>query len=202
MSKVEEKRFRISDCGFPISAFFFAKDFRSIQKIQLMKKFIRDYVEFNVWANERICAAVSALTDEQLNQQMKSSFPTIRETLLHIWDAQDIWMERFDGRSPTAWPPEKFNGTAEELTSGLINSSKALLKKVKGYNKKELKEKVSYTTLKGNSGISPVFEMFAHVVNHGTYHRGQLVTMMRDVGVIEIPATDLIAFFRDKANSK
>ena len=165
-----------------------------------MKKFIRQYAAFNVWANERISGAIDKLTDEQFNQPLKSSFPTIRETLIHVLQAQDIWLERFKGTSPTSWP--EFTGTKDELIMGLLKSSKAVEEKAKGYNKKKLKEEVHYTTLKGISGESEIYQMLAHVINHGTYHRGQLVTMLRNVGVTEIPATDLIAFFRGSAAKK
>ena len=161
-----------------------------------MKKFLYDYVAFNTWANNRMCDAAAKLTEEQLTQEMKSSFPSIRATMLHIMEAQDIWLERFDGHSPSSWPT--FTGTSADLIEGLRKSSKALEAKVKSYDKKGLKKEVSYITLKGIAGNSQVYQMFAHVANHGTYHRGQLITMFRTVGVSELPATDLIAFFREK----
>lgn len=165
-----------------------------------MKKFICDYVSFNAWATNIICNVVETLSDEQFNREVKSSFPSIRETLLHVRDSQDIWLKRFDGISPKEWP--SFNGTREELTAALRKSCDALEEKVFSYDKKQLKQEVAYTTLKGISGNSPRYQMFAHVVNHGTYHRGQLVTMFREVGVTEIPGTDLITFFREQVSVK
>jgi uncharacterized damage-inducible protein DinB len=162
-----------------------------------MKKFIRDYTDFNLWANERMGRVIVSLSEEQMNMPMKSSFPTIRETILHIWSAQDIWLERFDGVSPTSWPMAGFLGSKEELVDKWIESSIKLKEKVRNYSKSDLKKEVAYTTLKGISGKSTVFEMFAHVCNHGTYHRGQLITMFRVAGLTEAPATDIIAFFRE-----
>lgn len=162
-----------------------------------MKKFIRDYAAFNVWANNKLCDVVNTLSDEQFNMEMKSSFPTIKETIQHIMDTQDIWMERFEGRSPTSWPSGNFQ-YKKELTEALRNSSKKLEEKARQYSKKKLKDEIAYTTLKGISGNSAAIEMFAHVMNHGTYHRGQLITMLRMAGITELPATDLIAYFREK----
>ncbi|MGB3075794.1 MAG: DinB family protein, partial [Chitinophagales bacterium] len=99
---------------------------------------------------------------------------------------------------PSTWPKVPFAGTKEELTAGLMASSKALEAKAISYDKKQLNQEVSYKTLKGITGISPVYQILMHVSNHGTYHRGQLVTMLREAGKTEIPATDLIAFYREK----
>lgn len=170
-----------------------------ISRIILMKKLIRNYVSFNAWANERICSEVMMLKEDELQQEIKSSFRNIRETLLHIWDAQEIWMERFDGTSPARWPSASFKGNRDDLIDGLMASSQALESKVHGYSKLQLKAKVSYTTMKGNNGNSPLYQMLMHVVNHGTYHRGQLVTMLRELGKTEIPATDLMAFYREQS---
>lgn len=164
-----------------------------------MKKLVREYATFNTWANDRICSEIILLTNEELHQEMKSSFKSIRETVLHIWDAQDIWLERFEGTSPTKWPSASFNGSKIELIDGLMASSEALEAKAFEYGKQQLKKKVNYTTMKGISGTSPLYQMLLHVVNHGTYHRGQLVTMLREAGKTEIPATDLIAFYRERS---
>ncbi|MBA3648219.1 MAG: DinB family protein [Chitinophagales bacterium] len=162
-----------------------------------MKKFIKEYVAYNFWANKRLCDIIDALNDEQLNKEMVSSFPTIKKMLLHIWDAQDIWMERFDGLSPATWPSSDFNGSKKDLIAGVLKSSELLNQKVLNYSKKDLKQEVAYTTMKGNSGKSPVYEMLAHVVNHGSYHRGQLISMLRAAGITDLPATDLIAYLRE-----
>lgn len=163
-----------------------------------MKRIIRDYTAFNTWANNRICREIATLSEEQFLREMNSSFRNIRQTVIHIWDAQDIWLERFEGTSPSSWPSASFDGDKNDLLEELIYSSEQLQRKAASYGKKELKKKVAYTTMKGNNGNSPVYQMFLHVVNHGTYHRGQLVSMLREVGRTEIPPTDLIAFFREQ----
>lgn len=158
---------------------------------------VRDYVAFNTWANEKICKEIVLLTDEQLSMEIISSFKSIRETLLHSWFAQDIWLERLHGNSPAKWHAVAFEGTKDELIAGLTDSSKRLEEKAFAYSKHQLKQEVSYKTLKGIEGKSAVYQVIMHVVNHGTYHRGQLVTMLRQTGKSEIPATDLIAFYRE-----
>ena len=162
-----------------------------------MKKMLQEYIAFNTWANEKICQQINLLSDEQLSIEIVSSFKSIRETLLHIWFAQDIWLERLHGNSPVKWPSRAFEGTKEELIAGLITSSRKLEEKAFTYSKQKLKQQVSYKTLKGLEGQSSVYQVLMHVANHGTYHRGQLVTMLRQAGSTSIPATDLIAFYRE-----
>jgi uncharacterized damage-inducible protein DinB len=72
---------------------------------------------------------------------------------------------------------------------------------VRRYSEEELQAGVNYTTMKGNSGNAPRYQMFMHVINHGTYHRGQLITMLRLVGLSELPASDLIAYYREVKDS-
>jgi uncharacterized damage-inducible protein DinB len=166
-----------------------------------MKHIIIEYASFNFWANDRVCKVISTLTEHQFIQELESSFPSIRHTLLHIWDAQDIWLERFNGTSPQTWPSASFKGTKDELIVRTLNSSAQIIEKVKRYSEEELQTGVNYTTMKGNSGNAPRYQMFMHVVNHGTYHRGQLITMLRLVGIAELPATDLIAYYREVNDS-
>ena len=54
-----------------------------------------------------------------------------------------------------------------------------------------------YTTKKELIKL-PVYQMLLHVFNHGTYHRGQLVTILRELGVEKIPQTDFIVWSRKK----
>ncbi len=148
-----------------------------------------------------VCKVISTLTEHQFIQELESSFPSIRHTLLHIWDAQDIWLERLNGRSPQTWPSASFKGTKDELIGRTLNSSTLIIEKVRRYSEEELQAGVNYTTMKGNSGNAPRYQMFMHVINHGTYHRGQLITMLRLVGLSELPASDLIAYYREVKDS-
>ncbi len=163
-----------------------------------MKKFILEYTAFNVWANERICSVAEKLSNEEMNQEIISSFPSIKKTLLHIWDAQLIWLKRLQGISLDAFPSQSFTGTNTELITGIIETSKQLHELAESFDDATLESVRKYATLKGGIVTSATYQVLAHVVNHGTYHRGQLITMLRQCGVTEIPQLDLIYFYRDK----
>lgn len=161
-----------------------------------MKKFITEYAAYNLWANEHICTVVSVLSDEQFNQVMESSFATIRETMLHVWGAQELWARRIEGVSPTAMPTDGFQGSKQEVIDGLLSASRKMVALAEAADEETLTEVKKYATLKGGIVTSSLYQVFAHVFNHSTYHRGQLVTMFRQAGVIQIPATDLIFYYR------
>ncbi len=163
-----------------------------------MKKFIREYAAYNLWANEKICSVISSLNDEQLSREIVSSFPSIKKTLLHVWGAQVIWIRRLEGVSTATFPTQDFTGTKEEMFEGMISSSAKLKEMTDGFTKGDLKEVKKYSTLKGGIVTSARYQVLAHVFNHSTYHRGQLVTMLRQTGVSELATMDLIFFYRQQ----
>jgi len=162
-----------------------------------MKKFILEYAAYNVWANETICSVISTLTDEQFEKEIVSSFSSIRKTVLHLWDAHLVWINRLEGVSLKAFPSESFLGTNEEIITGLISSSKKLKDLTESYDEDALQSIKKYATFKGGIVTSSLYQVLAHVFNHSTYHRGQLVTMLRQLGIMDIPKTDLIFFYRE-----
>jgi len=163
-----------------------------------MKYFIREYAAFNLWANQRMCSSIEKLSDEQLNREIISSFPSIQKTILHVWDTQVIWISRLEGVSLKEFPSVHFEGTRKDAISGLLLTSQKLKELVHEFDEASLLEVREFTTMKGVHMKSALYEIFTHVFNHGSYHRGQLVTMLRQAGVTEIPGTDLISFYREK----
>lgn len=161
-----------------------------------MLQFIREYAAFNLWANQRICSVVEKMSDEQFNREVTSSFPSIRKTLLHVWGANEIWLKRIEGVSLKAMPTENFGGGKKDIIDGFIASSQKLKELSEQQNENSILVTIEYSTLKGESFTSPLYQILAHVCNHATYHRGQIVTMFRQVGLNEIPSTDLSFFYR------
>lgn len=161
-----------------------------------MKKLIGEYASYNVWANERICSVIASLSDEKFNREVVSSFSSIQKTMLHMWVAQLIWIKRLEGLSLSVVPSEEFHGTRDDIVNGIISTSEILEEIAGSFSKEDLKSFRKYTTLKSGDFVSSQYEMLVHVFNHSTYHRGQLVTMLRQLGVTELPQTDLIFYYR------
>jgi uncharacterized damage-inducible protein DinB len=125
----------------------------------------------------------------------------VRKTLLHMLGAQQLWLMRLSGTSPTQIPSFQFNNSGELISSWLSNC-KELFEKGCSFTKEELKKKKEYTTFTSGRYSSRFYEMIMTVVNHGTYHRGQLVTMLRALGIEEIPQTDFIFYTRERQSAK
>ena len=161
---------------------------------------MRVLYDYNSWANYRSLDAASSLTPEKFVQPMGSSFGSVRDTLAHIYGAEWIWLERFQGRSPSSLPETtQFNDMAS-LRERWNELETRLLAFVNGLNQSDLERMFEYKTLKFGAYRNPLWESMQHVVNHGTYHRGQVTTLLRQLGAQPI-ATDLMHFYRERATA-
>jgi len=151
---------------------------------------------YNLWANEQFGAYFGASPVPLVTQVVPSSFPSIEQTLMHIWDAQDIWYRRLQGESPMAFANHAAQGLFTEVITGLVNSSARLVSLAESLTAETLDEEISYNTLSSGPQTSKRFEILLHVCNHSMYHRGQCITMARSLGMIDPPSTDLIRFLR------
>jgi uncharacterized damage-inducible protein DinB len=148
---------------------------------------------YNRWANARTIDAAAALTEEEYERVLGGSFPSARETLAHIYAAEWIWLERWQGRSPRGLPAAQevpTLATLREKWKAVEDGQESLLA---GLSEARLAEVVSYVNVKGETWAYPLGEMLVHVVNHSTYHRGQVVTMLRQLGKSARP-TDYLVF--------
>jgi uncharacterized damage-inducible protein DinB len=159
---------------------------------------VRVLYEYNAWANHRALDAASALSNEQFVKPMGSSFGSVRDTLAHICGAEWIWLERFQGRSPASLPDVLECGDLASFRAKWSEQEKRLLRFVNGLTQEEMNRVFEYKTLKFGVYKNPLWESLQHVVNHGTYHRGQVTTLLRQHGAQPM-ATDLMHFYRERA---
>ena len=153
--------------------------------------------DYNAWANRRALDAAAALTNEQFLKPMGSSFASVRDTLAHICGAEWIWLERFQGRSPASLPDTAFTDVAG-LREKWAEQEARLLAFVGKLKQEDLDRVMEYKTLKFGVYRNPLWQSMQHLVNHGTYHRGQVTTLLRQHGAQPI-LTDLMHFYRERA---
>lgn len=152
---------------------------------------------YNAWANRRIVGALQALDNARLDAELRSSFPSLRKTVTHLRAAERVWMDRLALVESPVWLGGDFGPSFPELCVQWLAVSDELARFAeKQYNDKALLHVVEYRDLKKALHKTPVFAVLQHVFNHSTYHRGQLVTMMRATGSTKIPGTDLMLFVR------
>ncbi|HSJ13022.1 MAG TPA: DinB family protein [Longimicrobiales bacterium] len=158
---------------------------------------LRELYGFNRWANERLLEAVVTLTEAQLERDLGSSFPSIRDTLVHIMSAEWVWLQRWRGASPDAMPAEWTSLALPGIRDAWGALDQDLQAFLSGLQDSDLDRVISYRNLAGEPFASGLGRMLRHVVNHSTYHRGQVTTMLRQLGAAA-PATDLIVYYRSE----
>jgi uncharacterized damage-inducible protein DinB len=161
-----------------------------------MLQLLKDYAAYNAWANQTLADAILEMDEHTHQQIVKSSFPNLYATILHMWDAESIWWQRMEGHAQLLIPSREFNPAMKEAINGLLNQSREWSNWMNRVTEEQLQKEFSYKNLKGEAFTSGVWQVVHHIFNHGTYHRGQLVTMMRELGVTEIPSTDFILWCR------
>lgn len=162
-----------------------------------MKELLLQYARFNIWANKRMTDVMLSLDEAVTDQQINSSFPSIRQTVYHTWGAEDIWLQRLELTEQASWAPSGFTGSFATACQKWMQVSEGLAAFTeRQFDDKAFSHVFQYYSLKKESFKNPVSGALMHAFNHSTYHRGQLVTMLRQVGVTKIPETDLIAFIR------
>lgn len=154
------------------------------------------YVDYNLWANKRIIDILSKEADELIEQEIVSSFPSIKMTLLHIWGAEYIWLSRLNGNSPKEFPSLDLNANTTELYKGFLEVSTAFLNFVQSKDIDFLISTIEYSNLAGQTFNTPANEIIQHCMNHSTFHRGQIITFCRQLGINKLKPTDFIAYSR------
>lgn len=161
---------------------------------------IRDLVEFDSWANQRMVEACSGLTQAQLRQEVPSSFPSVLATLQHMLGAEAVWLRRWRGTSPPGWPAELQPETIELVRDRWAELARDRQEWLAGVSEDELRRDFAYVNLRGEPWSHPLVQQIQHMVNHSTYHRGQIVTMLHQLGAPGF-GTDLITFYRSRTGT-
>lgn len=161
-----------------------------------LKELTKKYGKYNLWANTSLAEVLNTLPEDQFITEQKSSFRTIKETVKHMYDAETIWFKRLNGVSLTDWPSKGIKCTGTEAVRMLLDASLGLEKLAGGMDESQLASKCSYLSLDGKESEMNVYDILQHCFNHSTFHRGQLVTMLRFCGAEKLPSTDYITYIR------
>lgn len=160
----------------------------------------RSHFEYNEWANARFVTAFQALSSEQLTAHIESSFPSILLTFAHLVGAEWIWLRRWKGESPDSFPGWVKKPDFEKAQSILADVEAERRTFLESLQEEDLERIIDYKTLSGNAFTTRLMNLFLHLVNHSSYHRGQLTTMLRQVGATP-PATDFVVYKRERSTA-
>jgi uncharacterized damage-inducible protein DinB len=153
-------------------------------------------LDYHYWARDRLLEALEALTPEQFTRDMGNSFRSIRDTVAHIYAAEWAWHSRWLGQMPTALLPADMFPDVATLRRTWTDHEAKMRAFLLSRDDTGINEVLEYTLISGHAGASILWQMAQHVVNHATYHRGQVVTMLRQLGAAPPKPMDLIAFYR------
>ncbi len=164
-----------------------------------MHQLLKQLAAYNVWASHKITYHILQMPEERWMQQTPSSFDSLYKTILHMWDAETIWFQRMRNHEKLVIPSQTFDPSMKDACNGLLHQSMQWEQFVDQQLTNEiLNSNLYYHNSKGESFSQPVHEVVLHVFNHSTYHRGQLITMMRQLGDTNPPSTDFINYTRRK----
>lgn len=163
-----------------------------------MKELLKQYAAYNIWASQRILDMILGLPEEKQLADVPSSFNSLYKTVLHMWDAESIWWQRMKMHERFVIPSENFKGTMQDVANGLMQQSKQWGEWVSSASDLSLEHVFQYYNTKKEHFKMPVYQMLHHVFNHGTYHRGQLINMLRQLEVEKLPQTDFSLYIRNK----
>jgi uncharacterized damage-inducible protein DinB len=156
-----------------------------------MRDEISSLYAYNKWADGRVLEALRALDEEQYTRELGGGWPSVRQTFVHVAGATWAWSERIGGRDRTVLH------TVEEVPK--LDDAAALLKEAHGRFDRilfastweRMNEPFAWKNLKGEEKRAPFWVILRHVVNHESYHRGQISSMLRRLGARPL-ATDLV----------
>ena len=163
-----------------------------------MKELLVQFAAYNAWASQKIIECILSLPEEKQMTEVPSSFTSLYKTILHMWDAESIWWQRMKLHEKVIRPSENFNGPMKDIGNGLLQQSNQWLDWVTNASEAAIDHVFQYHTAKNEMFKQPIYQMLLHVFNHGTHHRGQLINMLRQLGVEKVPPTDFIVWSRNK----
>jgi uncharacterized damage-inducible protein DinB len=151
---------------------------------------------FNSWATNRILNAVAEMPPELYTKDMKSSHGSIHGTLVHMVSAEKIWCARMAGEQEAKVTTTADVATLDDLRHAWEQVGFAMAKLLGSMTDKKLQATFTAPSPRGQTFTHTYWQVIQHVVDHSTYHRGQVITLMRQNGVVP-PNTGLIAFYRE-----
>lgn len=157
---------------------------------------LRTLLDYHYWARDRLLDAIAPLTAEQLNKDTGSSFASIRETVVHVYAAECAWYARWQGRSPTALMTSDAFPDVEAIRAAWTAQEADMRAFLDSLGESGIARVFEYTLLTGQASSTPFWQMLQHVVNHASYHRGQVTTMLRQMGAPPGKSMDMIGFYR------
>lgn len=159
-----------------------------------LKTQMEDFAAYNQWANKTLIDWLKTKPVEVFTQNIPSSFPTLQKTLMHIWDVEQGWMGRLQDVPTKSFTWEGFDGTLEDIIEGLLEQSENTALYVQSLTEEELMGDCFFSIPYVGDHTVLRYEILQHSFCHSIYHRGQVITMGRNLGFTDAPMTDYMFY--------
>jgi uncharacterized damage-inducible protein DinB len=146
---------------------------------------------YNRWADDRVVTAIRQLTPEQYTQEPVPGWASVRSSLVHIAAATALWARRLQGEDVRALATEADVPNLDDAVRLLAEGHDAFDRLLAAATPEKRAAIWTARDPKGNERKMPYWAAYRHVVNHATYHRGQIASKLRRLGVTT-PFTDLV----------
>ena len=159
-----------------------------------MNEFL-ELFDYNAWANRTIFDAAAKLPDEQYFRDLKSSYGGVHGTLCHIVWAEQLWLHRWKGKANPAVAQGTDLRSLSEVRGRWEEVEAERDSMLGAFSEGRLEETRVVKPSSGGEYVHTFRQMFRHFINHSSYHRGQIVAFLRQLGATP-PSTDLILYYR------
>ena len=156
-------------------------------------------IDYGVWANHRVMRAAATLSVDDFKRDLQNSHGGVRGTLVHTMSAEWVWLERWKGVSPRRHMDESEFPTIVALSDRWTALDEHRASWLASLRPEAVAQEVRYLNFKGQEYATPLWQLCQHVASHSSYHRGQVVTLLRQLGAKGV-ATDLVAWDRERLN--
>jgi uncharacterized damage-inducible protein DinB len=149
----------------------------------MIVELIRNLYQYNNWANARILNTAAQLPPDQLRAETNSSFGSVHSTLVHILEAQWVWLQRWQGYSPsTALDPQTFPDL-DHLRVRWDEVERETQDFVSRCTEADLARDITYRNYQNELWTYPLWQQILHQVNHATQHRSEVAMVLSAWGL-------------------
>lgn len=163
-----------------------------------MKSLLLNYLRYNHWANQKICKYLSGIEKPLEDPGKESTYFTIKNIILHIADGEQTWLSRLNGDNIPHMHNLDLEGSFSSICNLILKNSSEFIGFVEAKGDSFFKGHTKYINLKSKTFTQNNAEIILHCMNHSTFHRGQVINMLRNVGYTDQSASDFIMFLREQ----
>jgi uncharacterized damage-inducible protein DinB len=159
---------------------------------------VRELLLYMLWADRMTLKALREVRPEDLTRDAGISFRSMLGTMAHMLGAQRLWLSRFSGNPLGRVPAIDDFPDLPAWIQGWEETAAGMEAFLAGLTDDQLSTLLTWTTTRGETFSRPLWQPVIHLVNHTTYHRGQVVSLLRQMGY-RPPSTDLVYYFIERA---